>query len=736
MNAPFKPSRRDLLATGGALALAFSVPSFAQTPNAPPRLPGDLQTNRTLSMWLRIEAGGKVRLLVGKVEIGQGVLTAVQQICADELSVDFERIVITSGDTELVPNEGATAGSLSMPGCGTAVRHAAADARQLLVTLAAEKWNIDPTLLDVEDGTVKGGGKTISYWDLVSGRELEVEATGKAPLRPTSKRRYIGKSQPRIDLPAKMTGQAIFVQDLRPQGMVHGRVVRLPAYGASLQTLDTAAVEKQSGVLKVVRDGSFLGVIAEREEQAIAAADTLRGAARWTLPKGQPTSETVYDWLLAQAPQDILIKDQPRKDRSAAVAVVEAEYRRPYQMHGSIGPSCALATLGTDGVMTIQTHSQSVFETRNAIAMMLGIDRAKVRCQHVQGSGCYGHNGADDVAADAALLARALPGRPVRVQWMRHDEHKWEPYGSAMLTRVKAGVDGDGNVLDWDYQLWSTSHLTRPNNNAGNLLAGQVLAKAFPLPTPVNGGPPNYAADRNAIPMYEFPGQKVTTHFIAAFAARASSTRGLGAYANVFSIESFMDELAHRAKADPVAYRLRSLKNERARAVLQKTADMFGWSNWQKQPNRGRGIAYAMYKNLATYCAVAIEVEVERSTGKIKVLRAVSANDAGEIVSPDGVKNQIEGGIVQSLSWTLKEAVRFNDSGVLSDDWLSYPILTFSEVPRIEIELIDRPGQPFLGAGEASQGPTSAALANAVFDAVGARVRELPLTPERVKRAL
>lgn len=736
MNAPFKPSRRDLLAAGGTLALAFSVPALAQAPNAPPRLPGDLQTNRKLSMWLRIEAGGKVRLLVGKVEIGQGVLTAVQQICADELSVDFERIVITSGDTELVPNEGATAGSLSMPGCGTAVRHAAADARQLLLTLAAEKWNIDPTLLDVEDGTIKGGGKTISYWDLVSGRELEVEATGKAPLRSASKRRYIGKSQPRIDLPAKMTGQAIFVQDLRPQGMVHGRVVRLPAYGASLQTVDTATVEKQPGVLKVVRDGSFLGVIAEREEQAIAAADTLRGVARWILPKGQPTSETVYDWLLTQAPQDILIKDQPRKDRSAAVAVIEAEYRRPYQMHGSIGPSCALATLGTDGVMTIQTHSQSVFETRNAIAMMLGIDRAKVRCQHVQGSGCYGHNGADDVAADAALLARALPGRPVRVQWMRHDEHKWEPYGSAMLTRVKAGVDGDGNVLDWDYQLWSTSHLTRPNNNAGNLLAGQVLAKAFPLPTPVNGGPPNYAADRNAIPMYEFPGQKVTTHFIAAFAARASSTRGLGAYANVFSIESFMDELAHRAKADPVEYRLRSLQNERARAVLQKTADMFGWSSWQKQPNRGRGIAYAMYKNLATYCAVAIEVEVERSTGKIKVLRAVSANDAGEIVSPDGVKNQIEGGIVQSLSWTLKEAVRFDDSGVLSDDWLSYPILTFSEVPKIEIELIDRPGQPFLGAGEASQGPTSAALANAVFDAVGARVRELPLTPDRVKRAL
>ena len=736
MNAPFTPSRRDFLAAGGSLAVAFTVPALAQAPAGAPRLPGDLQTNRKLSMWLRIEAGGKVRLLVGKVEIGQGALTAVQQICADELCVDFDRIVLTSGDTELVPNEGATAGSLSMPGCGTAVRHAAADARQILVKLAAEKWQVDATKLDVEDGTIKGDGKAISYWDLVSGHELEVEATGQGPLRPQDKRRYIGKSHPRIDLPAKMTGQAIFVQDLRPPGMVHGRVVRLPAYGASLQSADTGAIEKLPGVLKVVRDGSFLGVIAEREEQAIAAADALREAARWTLLKGQPTSETVYDWLLAQVPQDILIKDQPRKERSAAVATVEAEYRRPYQMHGSIGPSCALATFGSDGVMMIQTHSQSVFETRNAIAMLLGIAPQKVRCQHVQGSGCYGHNGADDVAADAALLARAFPGRPVRVQWMRHDEHKWEPYGSAMVTRVKAGLDGDGNVLDWDYQLWSTSHLTRPNNNAGNLLAGGVLAKAFPLPTPVNIGGPNYAADRNAIPMYEFPGQKVTTHFITAFAARASSTRALGAYANVFSIESFMDELAHRAKADPVEYRLRSLKNERARAVLQKTADMFGWSTWKKQPNHGRGIAYAMYKNVATYCAVAIEVEVDRGSGQIKVLRAVSANDAGEIVSPDGVKNQIEGGIVQSLSWSLKEAVRFDDSGVLSEDWLSYPILTFNEVPEIEVELIDRPGQPFLGAGEASQGPTGAALANAVFDAIGVRYRELPLTPERVKRAL
>jgi nicotinate dehydrogenase subunit B len=742
MNAPFKPrfTRRKVLAGGGSLALAFSVPAsaFAQAPAAPaaPRLPGDLQTNRKLSMWLRIEAGGKIRLLLGKVELGQGILTAVQQVCAEELCVDFNRIVITSGDTSLVPNEGVTAGSLSMPGCGTAVRHASADARGILVSLAAEKLGVDAGKLDVTDGMISGDGKQITYWELVSGQEFEVEASAKTPLRARDKSRYIGKNIPRIDIPAKMTGQPIYVQDLRPDGMVHGRIVRLPVYDAKLVSADLATIEKLPGVLRVVRDGSFLGVIAEREEQAIRAADTLRRAAQWDVPKDVPTSETVYDWMQKQKLQNIVIKNEPRKDRTAAAATIEVEYRRPFHMHASIGPSCALATLDADGMMTIQTHSQSVFETRNAIAMMLGVDREKVRCQHVQGSGCYGHNGADDVAADAALLARALPGRPVRVQWSRNDEHKWEPYGAAMLTRIKAGVDGNGNVLDWDYQLWSTSHGTRPSNDAGNLLAGQVLEKPFPLPTPVNAGGPNYAADRNAIAMYEFPGQVVTTHFITTFAARASSTRGLGAYANVFSIESFMDELAHRAKVDPVEYRLRVLKNERARAVLQKAADNFGWANWRKTPNRGRGIAYAMYKNLATYCAIAIEVEVDRATGKIRVLRAVAATDSGEVVSPDGVKNQIEGGIVQSLSWSLKEAVRFDAGGVHSDDWISYPILTFSEIPKIEIELIDRPGQPFLGAGEASQGPTGAALANAVFDAVGVRYRELPLTPSKVKLAL
>jgi CO/xanthine dehydrogenase Mo-binding subunit len=377
-----------------------------------------------------------------------------------------------------------------------------------------------------------------------------------------------------------------------------------------------------------------------------------------------------------------------------------------------------------------------VFETRLAIARMVQLAPERVRLQHMSGSGCYGHNAADDAAGDAALLAMALPGRPVRVQWMREDEHTWEPFGSAMVLKLRAGVAQDGAVLDWEHELWSCSHGTRPEGQPGNLLAGQYSAAAHRQPVPVNGGPPNYAADRNAIPLYAFPGQRITTHFIEAMPVRVSALRGLGAYANVFALESFMDELAHAAGSDPAAYRVRHLTDARARAVIELAAERFGWGGFQRAPGRGRGIAFARYKNLGAYTAVAVEVEVDRASGAVRVLRAVAGNDSGQIVNRDGIANQLEGGIIQSTSWTLKEHVRFDREKILSRDWGDYPILTFSEVPEIAIHQIERPGQPFLGTGEAAQGPTGAAIANAVFDAVGARVRDLPLTPEHVKAAM
>lgn len=734
--------RRRLLQGAGYVSLAFSIPALDALAQAPagdrPRLPGDLNNVRKIGAWIQINADKTVTLLIGKVELGQGILTAVAQICADELDIDWKQLKVVSGDTALVPNEGVTAGSFSMPNCGPAVRQASAEARQIMLDLAATKLKVPADKLSVKDGIVSApGAGSVSYWDLAVGQALEREATGTVKPKAAKDYRYVGKDVPRLDIPAKMLGEEIFVHELRPKGMLYGQVTRPPTYKAKLASLDSSAVEKMPGVVKVVRSGSFLGVIAEREEQANAAAQALFTAAKWDVEKGLPGHDGMPDWLTKTKPARVIeTKKQPRAGGDPAAKTMEATYYRPYHMHASIGTSAAIATMGADGVMTIQTHSQSVFETGEAIAKMLGLDVSKVRCQHVQGSGCYGHNMADDAAADAALLAAAMPGKPIRLQYTREGEHRWEPYGSAMVMKVKAGLDKDGNVLDWDLDLWSTPHGTRPNKQPGNLLSARYLEKPFALPTPQNNGGPNFAADRNAIALYDFPGHNVLTHFITDMPLRVSSTRGLGAYANVFAIESFIDELAVAAGVDPVQYRLRFMKDERGRDVIVKAAELFGWDKWKKRDGRGRGIGFAKYKNIAGYCAVALEVEVNKRNGRIRVLRAAAAADSGHIVSPDGVRNQIEGGLIQSLSWTLKEEVRFDDTGVTSQDWASYPILTFNEVPPIEVALIDRPGAPFLGTGEASQGPTGAALANAAFDAVGVRFRRLPLTPDRVKASL
>jgi nicotinate dehydrogenase subunit B len=718
----------------GSLVLAFSLagPRVLGAPQGQKPLPGSLEKNPRLDAWLELGADGSVTLKTGKVELGQGILTALVQICADELDVELSRLKILSGDTQRTPNEGATAGSMSISQGGLAVRHAAAEVRALLLDMASERLKVPAARLSVKDGTISSGKNTVTYWSLLGGKALEREATGTVKPKPPAARRYTGQSVPRIDLPAKLTGEPAFIQDFRPPRMVHGRVVRAPSYGAVLEAVETEAVERMPGVLRVVRRGNFLGVIASGEWQAIQACAALAQGARWreqaTLPKDP------YTWLQAQRTQDTVIQNVARPGEASPTRTLEASYRRPYQIHGAIGPSCAVADWNGE-VLTVYTHSQTLFDTTAAIAKMLGLPEDTVHGQHLHGSGCYGHNGADDAAADAALLAQALPGRPVRVQWSRQDEHTNEPYGSAMVTKVRASVAPNGDVLDWAYELWSTPHSTRPSGNPGNLLAGRSLEKPFPMPVPRNGGPPNYAADRNAIPLYAFPGQRVTTHLVTEMPVRVSSHRGLGAYANVFSIESFMDELAHAAGIDPVEYRLRQLRDARAQAVIREAAERFGWSAFERKPQRGRGIGFARYKNLASYCAVCVEVLIEPGSHAIRVVRAVLAADAGEIVNPDGIRNQLEGGLIQSLSWSLKEAVQHDGRRILSRDWSRYPILSFSEVPPVDIALIDRPGEPFLGAGEASQGPTAAALANAVFDATGLRLRELPLTPERLQAA-
>src|SRR5258705_3205800 len=393
-------------------------------------------------------------------------------------------------------------------------------------------------------------------------------------------------------------------------------------------------------------------------------------------------------------------------------------------MHGAIGPSCAVG-LAEAGALTIWTHSQGVYPLRGALAEMLHLPEDKVRCIHMEGSGCYGHNGADDAAADAALIAVSFPGRPVRVQWMRDQEHGWEPFGSAMVTSVRASLDDSGSVSDWQYEVWSNAHSTRPGG-AGNLMPAWHIETPFSQPVPKPIPQPTGGGDRNAIPIYSFANVRVVHHFIPEMPLRVSALRSLGAYMNVFSTESFMDELAHVAGADPVEFRLRHLQDARARDVVQLAADKFGWGSPAERPKgHGRGFAFARYKNLAAYTAVAVELEVQHETGEIRLLRFVAADDSGEIVNPDGIRNQIEGGIVQSASWTLREAVAFDDSGISSRDWSTYPILRFSELPeKVDVHLINRPGQPFLGTGECAQGPTGAAIANAIADATGVHMRE------------
>jgi CO/xanthine dehydrogenase Mo-binding subunit len=489
------------------------------------------------------------------------------------------------------------------------------------------------------------------------------------------------------------------------------------------------------GVIAVVRDGSFLGVVARREEQAINARLVLIDSAQWSGGSELPDPAKMYEQLMSLRSEVRVIgeKDAPVPTDAK---VIEATYHRPYLAHAAIAPSCAVAEF-KDGKLAVWTHSQGVFPLRATIARALGLEASDIRCIHAEGAGCYGHNGADDVAFDAAMLARAVNGRPVRLQWMRDDEFKWEPYGPAMTMKVKGAVAG-GRVVDWAFDVWSQSHNFRPGDPDGiNLLGSWYLADAKRPGPARHAAQPNGAGDRNAITLYDFPRQRTTHHLIMDNPVRTSALRSLGAYANVFAIESFMDELAAAARLDPVAFRLAHIKDERERAVIEAVARAAAWKPGEPgDGRRGRGIGYARYKTVATYTAVIAEVEVNRTTGIVKVPRIWTAADAGQIINPDGLTNQIEGGVIQSTSWTLHEHVRFDRNGILSQDWSNYPILTMPDVPKIETVLIDRPNERALGAGEAAQGPTAAAIANAFAAATGTRIRELPLTPERVKAAL
>jgi nicotinate dehydrogenase subunit B len=732
-------SRRRFGQAVGALTVAFTLapPSWAEGA----KLPGSLDKNHMLDGWLRINADGTVTVFTGKIELGQGILTALEQIAADELDVAPKRITMVSGDTAQTPDEGFTSGSQSIEYGGIALRYACAEARAILLDLAREHLRLagkPDVKLAVDDGTISAGAqhRTVTYWELSPTAELHREATAKVSPKPPEALKLIGTSKPRLDIPRKVTGGVAYVQDIRLPGMLFGRVVRPPNYAAQLVSLDESKVKQMPGVVAVVRDGRFLGVVAEREEQAIAARDALRDAARWSNEQSLPPAENIYQYLKGLPEEVHVVSEKGAGAAPPARLVHDATFTRPYTAHASIGPSCAVAQM-KDGALTVWTHSQGVFPLRRDLAKALELEQSRIRCIHKEGSGCYGHNGADDVALDAALLARAVGERPVKVQWMRGDEFGWEPFGPAMTVSLHAALDDRGMIADWTHDVWSNTHSTRPGQKDGvNLLAVWHLAqpkspgKPEIIPQPAGGG------DRNAVPLYDFPRQRITHHFIPAMPIRVSALRALGGYANIFAAESFMDELAVLAKVDPVEFRLRHLNDERAFAVITAATKHAGWQpNLPGRTGRGRGVGFAKYKSLSAYMAVVVDVEVERSSGAVHVTKATAAIDAGQIINPNGLINQTEGGIIQATSWTLKEHVGFDRGGIVSRDWQSYPILTFPEVPRVEVVVLDRPTEKSLGAGEAAQGPMSAAIANAVAHATGARLRDLPLAPERVKAA-
>lgn len=689
-------------------------------------LPKSLQDTPSLDRWISFPAPGMVHLAVGKVEIGQGIVTALAQIAAEELDVALSQMRVTSGDTDAAPDEGMTTGSMSIEMSGASVRIVAAEVRALFLAEAGRRLNCAASDLDMRDGAILRGGTAtgLDYWTLAPAVALGRDVTGSVAAKPHAAHRVVGASAQRLDLPAKLSGRG-FLHDLRLPGMLHARVLRQPRPDARLARIDDAAIARTGATL--FRRGNFIAVVAAAEhiaERACVAAQPV-----WEGMVPLQTAQQEAAWLTTRPTTDTEYGDPPA-DRAGLR--VGATYSRPYIEHAALGPSVGVALL-EDGHLTVWSHTQGVYPLRRTIADILGMTPETVSVRHGHGAGCYGHNGADDAAIDAALIATAHPGQPIRVQWTRADEFGFEPVSTAMLIRLEAVLDATGKPSDWTAEIWSAPHTAR--GNVAHTLARQALPDP-PVPPPTQEIPPENGggATRNAFPLYDLPARRVRLHLVQRPPVRCSALRGLGALPNIFAIESFLDELAARAGADPVAYRLALQSDPRARAVIETAAGMADWpSRGPAGSGSGLGIGFARYKNRSAYAAVVAAVEVDT---EVRLRRVWCAADGGQIINPDGARNQLEGGIIQAASWTLKEEVRFAADGIANRSWADYPILRFSELPEITSVLIDRPEEPSLGMGECTIGPTAAAIGNAVAHALGARIRDLPLTRERIAAAL
>ncbi|MBM3649462.1 MAG: xanthine dehydrogenase family protein molybdopterin-binding subunit [Alphaproteobacteria bacterium] len=700
-----------------------------------PVLPQSLVDNPRLDRWIAFLPDRTVRIATGKVEMGQGVVTAIGQIAADELDMPLDRVVVLSGDTVTGPDEQYTTSSLSVEMSGGSVRLVCAEVRAKALERAALRLNCSRDDLSVVDGAFRQNGQPTGqdYWTVAAEIDLAQAVTGNAPTKPSASYRVVGQSVPRIDLPAKLTGAA-FVHDELPADVLHARTLRQPCRGAVLASLDEAAIRRAAkGELQIVREANFVAFVSPTESVAQAAAAAAPAQARWANVRRIEPAEQEAAWLRGQPSDDRRIGGWPAPTspprRPAGITV-----SRPYVAHASMAPSCALARFH-DGHLTVRSHGQGMHPLRKNLATVLGLPAEAITAQHLHGAGCYGHNGADDAALDAALVARRLPGRWIRLQWRREEEFGFEPVGPAMLVTLQVDLDERGRPADWTTEIWSATHVQRPGNSTGWLLASEALAEPPPEVAPFD--PPEArggGGTRNAVPLYDVPAHRILHHLVLRPPVRTSALRGLGALPNVFAIESLIDDLAARVGEDPVAYRLSILSEPRARRLIELVAQRADWpARGPAGTGKGLGLGFARYKNRAAYAAVVAAVTVQET---VTVDRVWCVADAGLVVNPDGARNQLEGGIVQAVSWTLKEQVRLDGQGVASLDWQSYPILRFSEVPEMQVEFVAGAGNPSLGVGECTVGPTAAAIGNAVAHALGTRLHDMPLSRERIMAAL
>ena len=707
-----------------------------------------LEKSPNVDDWLTISSDNIITIRTGKVDIGQRISTSLAIIAAEELDVDYDRIHVERTQTGEAPDEGVTAGSNSMEQSATAIRAASATARHHMLLLAAKALEVDVNTLEVSDGliTSRDINRSITYSDLMEGKEFGIAVDTNAKIKVPSEQTLVGTQVVPKDLNEIVTGNFQYVHDMTMDGMMHARVVRPPHYHARLKSLDENQIEKfKLEGTKIIINGSFIAVAHEDEYRAIKARDRMAAAVTWDLADGLLVND-LYEALLSNPRVSHRLVDGVPDDEpipklgnppDEATKTISARYEKPYIMHASVAPSAAFAHAEASKIK-IWCHSQGVYILRDSAAEALGMKPEDLVITHVPGPGCYGHNGADDVAFDAALVARALPEIPVLLKWTREDEHAWEPYGSAMVMELRGSLNKQGDVIEWSHDTYSDTHSMRPFPGPNGLGPGRLIGSRYmdpsipPTPPQPTGGSHN-GKFRNQDPLYTFPNRRIVKHLVKDLPLRCSSLRALGGYANIFALESFMDELSLEANMDAVDFRLMHLSDVRAKNVIEAAAEAFGWPG-KNSEGVGCGLAFGQYKNIKTYAAVAIEVEVT-DNAEIKLRRAVVAADAGHVIDPAGLIVQLEGGVIQAASWTLYEQVLYDRGGITSRDWDSYPILRFGNVPSINTILMERPGEPFLGAGEATTGPTAAAIANAVYRATGLRLRRLPLTPEAVKLA-